>query len=176
MEDNRFALQRAEFDAVEELSKRLDGLPAIVDDDYPEARHYYEGAVRTCIEAFKANRPHLFAKPLPPAGSLRAANIARQPEYGPSAGKESLSYWGNAIAGELGEACNVIKKLERERAGQAGSRATVEDLANELADVLIYLDLLAIATGIDLDAAVARKFNKTSEKLGFKTRMVELPA
>jgi len=77
------------------------------------------------------------------------------------------------MAGEVGEACNVIKKLERERMGIRGSRATVEQLAEELADVVICADLIAMKEGIDLMASVAIKFNKTSEKVGLKTRMRE---
>lgn len=84
-----------------------------------------------------------------------------------------MSFKGNELAGEVGEACNVIKKIERERLGIAGSRDTVEHLAEELADVIICADLIAMAEGIDLGVAVARKFNATSAKVGLQTRMVE---
>lgn len=57
--------------------------------------------------------------------SLRAANVARQEEWDPG-DKITLSYRGNELAGEVGEACNIIKKIERERLGIRGSRATVE--------------------------------------------------
>lgn len=103
--------------------------------------------------------------------TLREANEVRQKEWDPS-DLVTASYRGNELAGEVGEACNVIKKLERERMGIRGSRDTVEHLAEELADVVICTDLIAAAYGIDLDAAVARKFNATSEKVGLKTRMV----
>lgn len=39
-------------------------------------------------------------------------------------------------------------------------------LADELADVVIYLDILAAQLGIDLGEAVMKKWNKTSEKVG----------
>lgn len=103
--------------------------------------------------------------------TLRAANIARQKEWD-AGNKISLSYRGNELAGEVGEACNVIKKLDRERLGIAGSRDTVEHLAEELADAIICIDLIAAAEGIDLDAAVRSKFNATSEKVGLRTRLV----
>src|SRR5262245_28521605 len=103
--------------------------------------------------------------------TLRSANAARQKEWDKN-NNISLSYRGNEMAGEVGEACNVIKKLERERLGIRGSRASVEQLAEELADVVICADLIAMAEGIDLDAAVARKFNKTSENVGLTTRYV----
>jgi NTP pyrophosphatase (non-canonical NTP hydrolase) len=108
--------------------------------------------------------------PLQHFPTLRAANIARQEEmfhnhvFG-------LLYWGTAVAGEVGEACNVIKKLERERLGHPGKRATKEDLAKELADVAIYLDLLVIEEGIDLNQAVIDKFNESSESMGSKVRI-----
>ncbi|MGN7099347.1 MazG-like family protein [Brevundimonas diminuta] len=102
--------------------------------------------------------------------NLRAANIARQNEWDQD-NQITASYRGNELAGEVGEACNIIKKLERERLGIRGSRATVDELADELADVLICADLIAMHYRIDLDAAVARKFNATSEKVGLETRL-----
>lgn len=102
--------------------------------------------------------------------TLRAANVARQAEWDGDS-RITLAYRGNELAGEAGEACNVIKKIERERLGIRGSRDTIEHLAEELADVIICADLIAMAEGIDLDAAVAAKFNATSEKVGLKTRL-----
>lgn len=102
--------------------------------------------------------------------TLRAANAARQLKWDAD-NQITAAYRGNELAGEVGEACNVIKKLERERLGIRGSRATVDDLADELADVLICADLIAMQYGIDLDAAVSRKFNATSQKVGLATRL-----
>lgn len=102
--------------------------------------------------------------------NLREANAARQREWDQD-GSITLSYRGNELAGETGEACNVIKKLERERMGIRGTRDTVEHLAEELADVAICADLIAMAAGIDLEAAVVAKFNATSEKYGLTTRL-----
>lgn len=107
---------------------------------------------------------------MPAYSTLRAANVARQLEWD-SEGQIDAAYRGNELAGEVGEACNVIKKLERERRGIRGSRATVAELADELADVIICVDLIAMQYGIDLEAAVARKFNATSEKVGLATRL-----
>jgi NTP pyrophosphatase (non-canonical NTP hydrolase) len=101
---------------------------------------------------------------------LRFANYTRQQEWDPD-NQITLSYRGNELAGEVGEACNVIKKLERERLGIRGSRATKEQLAEELADVVICVDLLAAALGIPLGDAVRAKFNATSEKYGLATRI-----
>lgn len=103
--------------------------------------------------------------------SLREANVARDKEWTAGGVQLSLSFRGNELAGEAGEACNVIKKLDRERLGMPGSRDTAAHLAEELADVIICCDLIAMAEGIDLNAAVAAKFNATSEKVGLKTRL-----
>lgn len=102
--------------------------------------------------------------------TLREANVARQREWD-SGGEITPAFRGNELAGEVGEACNVIKKLERERLGIVGSRDTVDHLAQELADVIICADLIAMEYGIDLDQAVMNKFNATSEKVGLKTRL-----
>lgn len=102
--------------------------------------------------------------------TLREANEHRQAEWDKD-DRISLAYRGNELAGEVGEACNIMKKLERERLGIRGSRASVADLAAELADVVICADLCAMGEGIDLDAAVAAKFNATSEKVGLRTRI-----
>lgn len=103
--------------------------------------------------------------------NLRAANIARDKEWNTGTERVSLAFRGNELAGEVGEACNVIKKLERERIGLRGSVASVSMLAEELADVIICTDLIAMDAGIDLETAVREKFNATSKKVGLKTVM-----
>lgn len=55
--NQRMKLQSAEFDALDALVKAYDRLrqTPIVDDDYPEMRHYYEGAVTTFLRACRDN-------------------------------------------------------------------------------------------------------------------------
>lgn len=100
--------------------------------------------------------------------TLRKANIKRQAEWDPS-DQITLEFRGNELAGEVGEACNVIKKLARERMGLRGSRDTIDHLGEELADVIICADLIAMYAGIDLAELVALKFNDTSIKMKLKT-------
>lgn len=106
---------------------------------------------------------------------LRAANAARQLEWQRDPEGRyvpvSLVYRGNELGGEAGEAQNVIKKIERERLGMPGSRATREQLARELHDVLICVDLVAMHENIDLAQAVVDGFNAKSVELGLKTRI-----
>lgn len=47
--------QTDEFDAVAELVKAYNNLPAIVDDDYPHMRSRYEGAMQKLLQALGAN-------------------------------------------------------------------------------------------------------------------------
>lgn len=82
----------------------------------------------------------------------------------------SLSDWMTATVGELGEAANVAKKLNRVRDRIPGNTHTEAELramlADEIADTFIYLDLLAQSQGFNLADAVRAKFDRTSEKLG----------
>jgi NTP pyrophosphatase (non-canonical NTP hydrolase) len=109
---------------------------------------------------------------------LRYANVARAEKWHEGADPWSLADWSNALAGEVGEACNVVKKIRRIETGTPKSRPGERDrdrliaaLAVELADTMIYLDLLAHAAGIDLGVAVREKFNSTSEAFGFEDRL-----
>lgn len=55
--DKRMQLQRAEFDAADELASaiRAHNMTPVVDDDYPEVRHRYEGALQTFLRAIRKN-------------------------------------------------------------------------------------------------------------------------
>lgn len=90
----------------------------------------------------------------------------------------TLSDWLTATCGELGEAANLIKKLNRQRDGMRGNKDATEALlrealASELADVAIYLDLLAQSAGIDLGSEIIAKFNRTSIENNFPERLGE---
>lgn len=77
---------------------------------------------------------------------LREANGARQMLWDPE-NKVSVFWRVNELAGEAGEACNAIKKLVREKMGLKGSRITMPELVEELADVIICADLVALTHG-----------------------------
>ena len=96
---------------------------------------------------------------------LRKANVDRDKEWNPDK-VLSLTFRGNELGGETGEAQNCIKKLERERLGLRGSRSSLEQLAEELADVVICVDLIAMEYEIPLWEAIRKKFNKTSVERG----------
>lgn len=105
---------------------------------------------------------------------FRQANVARCLKWHP-AGIESWSPsdWLTALAGELGELASLLKMRNRERDGLPGNKFSPTDkmVADELADVLTYLDLLAAALGVDLSSATVAKFNEVSERVGFPDRL-----
>lgn len=105
----------------------------------------------------------------------------------------SLSDWMTATMGELGEAANVAKKMNRLRDQTGGVREDERDMDDlvaklmmELADTAIYLDLtatvVAMTHGIKVEGpencspladAIRHKFNVTSERIGSPYRMEE---
>jgi NTP pyrophosphatase (non-canonical NTP hydrolase) len=85
------------------------------------------------------------------------------------------SDWFLAILGELGEAANVGKKLNRVRDGITGNKQTPDELRaklkRELGDVFVYLDLTAQAHGFHLIDAVIDVFDSKSEEIGYPVRL-----
>lgn len=83
----------------------------------------------------------------------------------------STSDWFTALVGEIGEAANVAKKLNRVRDGVRGNKETEDELREklrtELADAYIYLDLLAQHEGIDIGRAVRETFDAKSRDIGY---------
>lgn len=109
--------------------------------------------------------------------ALRRANVSRKVRWHGEADEWSGADWSNAMAGECGEACNIVKKLRRHETHTGTAYNTPEAealmpmLADELADVVTYCDLLADKYGIDLDRAVREKFNRVSEAQDFPERL-----
>jgi NTP pyrophosphatase (non-canonical NTP hydrolase) len=93
-------------------------------------------------------------------------------------GKDHPTYWSNALAGEVGEfgelvialfnytklsvktgsLCNLLKKVERDNI--LNKRA----FADEMADMFIYLALLAKTFNLDLEKVVLDKLEVIKEK------------
>ena len=109
---------------------------------------------------------------------LRAANILRcEKDWKHSLAGWSVAEWGNAAAGDLGEACNVAKKMLRwdhnirtELAAKSREEYK-KDLAQEIADTLIYLDLWTASEGISLEEAVRTAFNNKSDEIGSEVKI-----
>lgn len=110
--------------------------------------------------------------------TLRGGNTARLRQFKNKHGQRahtqddgsdwSDAQWLQAVIGELGEYANLRKKLDR---GDLTWEEALPLMADELADVMIYLDILAFRLGIDLGAAVMDKFNRVSERVGSNVRI-----
>lgn len=109
---------------------------------------------------------------------LRQANVLRLPLFKNRLGEQyhteengaewSPAQWLQAVVGEIGEYANLRKKFERGDVGYEEFRA---EAANELADVVCYLDILALQFDIDLGKAVTDKFNAVSDRIGVSVRL-----
>lgn len=105
--------------------------------------------------------------------TLRRANCERLPRFknkhGEPAHSEkdgsdwSRAEWLEAVVGELGEYSNDSKKHKR---GDIDKEEFTKRAKKELADVVIYLDILAFQLDINLGEAVMEKWNETSQKVG----------
>jgi NTP pyrophosphatase (non-canonical NTP hydrolase) len=110
--------------------------------------------------------------------TLRGGNTARLPQFKNSKGETayrekdgsdwSPAQWLQAVVGELGEYANFRKKYER---GDLSKEEFQKEAEKELADVVIYLDLLAIQLGINLGQAIIDKFNAVSRRVGSTVRI-----
>jgi len=97
--------------------------------------------------------------------NLRNKNVARCKDgFGKEVTDWSEMQWGCAIAGEVGELCNILKK--RERDADTSGKLSNEEVGKEIADAILYLDLLAARVGIDLESAIVQKFNEVSARRG----------
>lgn len=88
-------------------------------------------------------------------------------------GEWNAADWSNAMAGEAGEVCNAVKKLRRIECGLAQAKGphtreeALAEIATEIGDTFLYLDLLASHLGIDLGDAIRETFNRVSDREGF---------
>lgn len=127
---------------------------------------------------------------------LSRANSSRADRWHSGAAVWTGADWSNAMCGEAGEAANIVKKLRRIETGiGAGPQAFsgMRDpsgsglpyntppeyelgaaLAEEIADVILYADLLARHYGIDTETAVLAKFNRVSAAQGFPERLAPI--
>lgn len=87
--------------------------------------------------------------------------------------------WGLAAAGEMGECCNALKKLWRhdnsiqQNAVTTDREKLLQNVAFEIGDTVVYLDLLAQRLGLKLEDCVRDTFNRISVREGFPERLEE---
>ncbi len=109
---------------------------------------------------------------------LRAANDLRGIEW--NDGKvyyltaEELLFRSNELGGETGELQNKVKKMVRHMNNMVGGTDTEQsrqEIADEAGDVIICVDRVLSLLGLDIETVTRDKFNKTSLKHGFQTKL-----
>lgn len=82
--------------------------------------------------------------------------------FGDVAAAHSVVHHALALAGEVGEFCNIVKKIDRGSLKYSDAKTRV-DLAMELTDVYVYLLNLAGMLDIDLEKSyeIVRGQNET---------------
>ncbi len=105
---------------------------------------------------------------------FRALNMDRARNGFRCYDNQPLTYWTTALAGEVGELCNMVKKMQRVELGgvDGGSSYTAKDitkekLKEEIGGIAIYLDLMASLLDIDLGEAIRDTFNDKSKQMRF---------
>jgi NTP pyrophosphatase (non-canonical NTP hydrolase) len=84
--------------------------------------------------------------------------------------------WTNAIAGECGEACNLTKKMNRiwpanqyiqnwNKPEDQRMEELINRMLDEIADMVIYADLLMSSVNKNLADAIKKKFNEKSDEI-----------
>lgn len=95
-------------------------------------------------------------------------------------GSWTASDWVTAIVGELGEAANIVKKLNRYRDNIPGNKETADalraKLRREIGDTFVYLDLLCQSLGFVVSEAAVEVFNAKSEEIGYPVVLSASPA
>ena len=92
----------------------------------------------------------------------------RSKETFPQCESWTASDWFLELVGEVGEAGNIIKKLNR---GDQNRIELKEKLAEELSDILVCLLLNSSFHSIDLEESVPIKVNSDSRKRGSDVRL-----
>ncbi len=77
--------------------------------------------------------------------------------------------WALTIAEETGEVAEAV--LGAFGGKKAKAHLGVKHIGEEIADVVIYCDLLATRLGLSLEDIVIKKFNKKSRKIGSKIKL-----
>lgn len=85
----------------------------------------------------------------------------------------SISDWAVAMAGEAGEVCDAVKKLNRMNSGFTSAnnppsqKEAYAAIAQEIGDTVLYLDLLASRCGLKLEDCVRETFNRVTRREAF---------
>lgn len=114
--------------------------------------------------------------------AFRVANVARSTDpkgFDHPLDAWSVAEWTNAGAGEMGEACNLAKKLLRIdkklrgniKADDKKREKVINKLAKELCDVIAYADLTLARIGRNTSDELVKVYNAKSKQLGYDFKL-----
>lgn len=83
----------------------------------------------------------------------------------------TMAHWALGVCEEAGEVAGVVYAMDHRP--QKGK--TTLDLADEIADVVSYCDLLAQRIGCSLEEILRSKWNRVSERIGSPLRLCRFP-
>lgn len=152
------------YNRVFDAAKRLEMIP-VVDDDFPEAKHEFDRAVFSLFRDILNFR------------YVSQINKERALEWHKGGLEEwSPAEWGNAAAGEMGELCNVLKKMLRistdiQQANGKSFQQLRQMAAQEIGDTFLYLDLVAQRLDLNIETCIRDTFNRVSDREGFPQRI-----
>lgn len=130
------------------------------------------GGVDLCLNSCSiGNLPYMKKKKLS-FEEFQALNLRRCIEKFPTCRGWSLNDWAVALAGEVGELCNRLKKDRLgdpayDLTGVHAHHARAECL-KELADVITYADLLMSLLHANTGEEIMTKFDEVSARVGFQ--------
>jgi|SRR5215472_6546645 len=158
---DKMELQGTEFAAARDFVRAYNNLPAVVDDDYPEMRHYYEGAVQRLIEAFTNNGRSKPKAVLDNYGELERQIAERSKKFKDNFTNisEKQRFMTLALVGEAGELANVVKKDWRE------GTTSQDAILDELSDVFVYWVLSCHAHGYAIMDVMQHGNSKAERRL-----------
>lgn len=93
-------------------------------------------------------------------------NVRRCVEAFPACANWDLSDWMTAIAGEVGEAANLVKKINRGDFELDGKMAI--ELGKEIADVMTYCFIVLDCIGRPAEEALIEKFDEVSKRVNWR--------
>jgi NTP pyrophosphatase (non-canonical NTP hydrolase) len=144
------------------IQKRKKRLSKIVSDTIRNATTHGNNPNNLYAQIFgRAQRPQTDVRNT--LYRLKMLNPERCKAFGHSVDQMPLTFWATAVAGETGELCNLIKKMER--GDKYPFTYWQNEVGKEAADIVIYLDLLCTKIGIDLEKQIISKFNEVSDRV-----------
>ena len=95
--------------------------------------------------------------------ALSEKNLTRSDSVWPQCREWSVEKWLMAALGELGEAANIAKKMERD----GPTPELLHAFHREMVDLLNYCDLTITMTGGSTQEVCRDKWNEVSERVGY---------